>query len=467
MEKNNYPWKKLFIRKDCDIPTCCGVISTACDILWNYSKIKKEYLFIYFKDGNLNYYFQGLDEFAAARKVYKKYFFRPGQIQAACKDGLKFIKKTELKIKEYKKLLGKELSPENLLTALKEFKKEFKTVNFKYSILPWWALESWQHDFLDLVDRLIKRNKLEDQRDKILTSVLKPWKGTAVSEIQQKYLAGVNIEKLVCDYQFLRSWTVVWHKDITGDWIGGICEKNDKDDKESIYTKEEIVSLLKPSVNEKKYFAVASYIIYFKDWRDDFRRKHAYLWNFLFSGLAEYLGIEYDDIGYLTLDEIGKMLENRKIDQKIIESRKKYGCVITTAPKKLEIKILDHGQFARYLKIVADVGERENKLFIKGIVAQTGVVTGRVVVVRHYKDVFRVRQGDILVANTTHPNYLMGMKKAAAFITDEGGIASHAAIVAREMKKPCIVGTKVATKFLKEGDMVEVNTTLGIVRKLI
>ncbi len=56
------------------------------------------------------------------------------------------------------------------------------------------------------------------------------------------------------------------------------------------------------------------------------------------------------------------------------------------------------------------------------------------------------------------------MKRAAAFVTDEGGITCHAAIVAREMKKPCVIGTKIATQIFKDGDMVEVDAQRGVVR---
>lgn len=58
------------------------------------------------------------------------------------------------------------------------------------------------------------------------------------------------------------------------------------------------------------------------------------------------------------------------------------------------------------------------------------------------------------------------MQKAAAFVTNEGGIICHAAIVARELGKPCIVGTKIATKVLKDGDYVEVDANKGVVRIL-
>ncbi len=58
------------------------------------------------------------------------------------------------------------------------------------------------------------------------------------------------------------------------------------------------------------------------------------------------------------------------------------------------------------------------------------------------------------------------MKKAVAFVTDEGGVTCHAAIVSREMKKPCIIGTRTATKTLKDGDIVEVDAEKGIVKIL-
>jgi len=66
----------------------------------------------------------------------------------------------------------------------------------------------------------------------------------------------------------------------------------------------------------------------------------------------------------------------------------------------------------------------------------------------------------------TDPRYVFAMKKAGAIVTDEGGITCHAAIVARELKKPCIIGTKIATKVLKGGDLVEVDAERGIVRIL-
>lgn len=100
---------------------------------------------------------------------------------------------------------------------------------------------------------------------------------------------------------------------------------------------------------------------------------------------------------------------------------------------------------------------------IRGAIAQKGVIRGTVRLVFTGKDMSKVQDGDILVSPMTRPEFLPAMKRAAAFVTDEGGITCHAAIVAREMKKPCIIGTKTATSVLKDGDKVEVDADEGVV----
>ncbi|MDO8518355.1 MAG: PEP-utilizing enzyme, partial [bacterium] len=103
---------------------------------------------------------------------------------------------------------------------------------------------------------------------------------------------------------------------------------------------------------------------------------------------------------------------------------------------------------------------------VRGQIAQKGKVTGRVRLVKNRKQADEVVPGEIMVSPMTTPDFIAGMQKAAAFITDEGGIVCHAAIVAREMQKPCVIGTKIATQVLKNGDMVEVDADKGIVRVL-
>ncbi len=105
----------------------------------------------------------------------------------------------------------------------------------------------------------------------------------------------------------------------------------------------------------------------------------------------------------------------------------------------------------------------ENITSIKGQVAFKGKVQGRVRVLRRREEVGNVLEGEIIVSPMTTPDFTAALEKAAAIVTDEGGITCHAAIVARELKKPCIIGTKIATKVLKDGMEVQVDGEKGIV----
>jgi len=93
-------------------------------------------------------------------------------------------------------------------------------------------------------------------------------------------------------------------------------------------------------------------------------------------------------------------------------------------------------------------------------------VIGKVFIVRHHGDLARFPSGRVMVTTMTAPEYVTAIRKAKAIIADEGGLTCHAAIVSRELKVPCIVGTKIATKALKNGDIVEIDSAKGIVRKL-
>jgi phosphohistidine swiveling domain-containing protein len=104
----------------------------------------------------------------------------------------------------------------------------------------------------------------------------------------------------------------------------------------------------------------------------------------------------------------------------------------------------------------------ENKI-IQGNPASLGIATGKVRIIHSENDFKYFEKGDILVTSMTRPETVPLMKIAAAIVTNEGGVTCHAAIVSRELGKPCVVKTKIATEKLKNGDLVEVNADLGIV----
>ncbi|MBS3122754.1 hypothetical protein J4434_07780 [Candidatus Woesearchaeota archaeon] len=113
---------------------------------------------------------------------------------------------------------------------------------------------------------------------------------------------------------------------------------------------------------------------------------------------------------------------------------------------------------------------------LKGMTASSGNVKGitkgtaRVVLVTDLagfvKDLSEFKKGEILVTTMTTPNMVVIMKKASGIVTDEGGICSHAAVISRELNLPCIVGTKDATRTIKTGDIIEIDTSNGKVKIL-
>ncbi|MFA6304755.1 MAG: PEP-utilizing enzyme [Patescibacteria group bacterium] len=150
-------------------------------------------------------------------------------------------------------------------------------------------------------------------------------------------------------------------------------------------------------------------------------------------------------------------------NEKVLKGRfKNCLMIISSKPKITSIEnFVRHNQ--KYHFFLHKVG---NSNYLKGQVARPGHVTGRVRIIKRKNQVGSLLSDEILVSPMTTPDFISAMKKAGAIITDEGGITCHAAIVARELGIPCIIGTKIATQVLHDGDLVEVDANKGIIRKL-
>ncbi len=163
---------------------------------------------------------------------------------------------------------------------------------------------------------------------------------------------------------------------------------------------------------------------------------------------------------FLTVDEILEFLQTKKAPNEKELSIRSQGIILFCSNQ--EMKLLSGEDFNQTQKIL--IGESKEQL--KGSAAFLGKAKG---VARIIFDPYKVKEfneGDILITGMTRPEFLPLMKKAGAFVTDAGGMLSHAAIVARELKKPCVLATEVATKIFKDGDIVEVDANNGVVRKI-
>ena len=107
--------------------------------------------------------------------------------------------------------------------------------------------------------------------------------------------------------------------------------------------------------------------------------------------------------------------------------------------------------------------EEGRTILIRGLGASPGNIGGSVQIYEDGMSLDIIKQGDIMVTQMTTPDMVPAMTRAAAIVTDEGGMTCHAAIVARELGIPCIVGASKATSVLKNSMMVTVNGQMGIV----
>ena len=222
-------------------------------------------------------------------------------------------------------------------------------------------------------------------------------------------------------------------------------------------------------------------------WADDFRKVHG-------KEAEKYLKIKFEDRVFVEgLYEstdlflrsiVSKLLEKHKISKHyenlltftefkelfeknkapkiaLLKEREKgwvliKGKLIVGKPFK---QLLDEHNY--YFEFPKTEGIKE----FKGQIAyRASPVTGRVRLVFNQRDVHEFPENAVLVTAMTAPDHITAMKKAIAIITDEGGVTCHAAIVSRELKKPCIISTKIGSKVLKDNDLVEVDSEKGIIK---
>ncbi|MBT4541142.1 hypothetical protein HOC35_06525 [Candidatus Woesearchaeota archaeon] len=157
-------------------------------------------------------------------------------------------------------------------------------------------------------------------------------------------------------------------------------------------------------------------------------------------------------------------VKDGKLIKEVIEARKDIVGMIHTPNSSI---VYNHEDSKKLYEEVQLQYEQTGGKDILGTVANTGKVIAVAKVISGPKDFEKLEQNEIIITSMTRPEFIPIMKKAAAIVTDEGGISCHAAILSRELGIPCIIGTKIATKTIKDGDLIEVNANHGIVSKII
>lgn len=167
--------------------------------------------------------------------------------------------------------------------------------------------------------------------------------------------------------------------------------------------------------------------------------------------IARRTTIPREDIDYYLLSELTGLLDKDiKLPQEVVSSRKTKG-VCFTRNEDVSIEI----------KPIASSNNQDALGILQGICASPGQVAAKARIVLSKDDINKVNPGDIMVAVGTDFDLLEIMNLSGGIITEEGGLLSHASVVSRELKKPCLIGVPNATRKLHDGDRLELDATGG------
>lgn len=269
---------------------------------------------------------------------------------------------------------------------------------------------------------------------------------------------------------------VVWNKDYFLKKINKILLKDDpikskknllNSIKKKIKDREKIINGLKLPQSISKLPIILRQLSYLQELKKATQTKsHPHLRGVVNPEIARRLGIPKEQVDCLSITEIKYGLKNGRLPKKLLGDIKQRQKPFVLIMKDLKYLWLYKNKAQNFFEKSDLISDLKGVNQINGVVASLGHVNGIVKVCKLSTEIDKVKNGDVLVAAMTTPDFVPAMKRAAAIITDEGGITCHAAIISRELNKPCIIGTKIATQVLKDGDLVEVDTDTGIIRIL-
>lgn len=214
------------------------------------------------------------------------------------------------------------------------------------------------------------------------------------------------------------------------------------------------------SDHEEQLFHCSAEIVWIKGFRKDALYYASFIVDQIFRELGRRVGFSMNQMRTLAPWEVATF---NTFTSDMLNDRFRFS-VVRLQKSAIDVLVGDEARaFVESQNIEkVDLG---NITELKGTCACPGEVMGRVKIVNQPNDMHKMEKGDIMVTHTTYPALLPAMKKAAAIVTDDGGLTCHAAIVSRELQTPCVVGTRHATKILKDGDIVRVDAAKGIITK--
>jgi phosphohistidine swiveling domain-containing protein len=260
------------------------------------------------------------------------------------------------------------------------------------------------------------------------------------------------------DY-YLEIWSGLLKENID---INKHLEKIDLQIRELKPKKGQIIKELKLSRQDIELFEIASEIIYLKSYRKDCWFLGCYAIEPILKETAKRMHLTLKQVRFMDWKEIAPALEKGFFSSDILNKRIEFSIFYQQGQKRTIYHTVQAKKFLSKLNLEKEEVKKTDHL--QGTCACPGKAKGEVKIINLPDEMNKMNKGDVMVAHTTFPALVPAMKKASAIVTDDGGITCHAAIVARELKIPCVVGTKFATQVFHDGQLVEVDADKGTIK---
>ena len=333
------------------------------------------------------------------------------------------------------------------------FKQSKKVSQKEFNSLtaPWQKSYSTEAEeqLLKITKKLLKKKNVESELKKYGQKYF--WLNNGFG--QTKYLTAAHFKKQI---------VTLIKKDLNSTEVDKILKLNNKRLKQIEAEGKNLTKGLKLSKIQKRLVYLMQFFTNFQDERKALALKTNHYIALLLKELAVRSKLAYKDVVFVLPQEYSALLDGTFPRFKIKKRQKHFSLIFSekglTILEGVKSKLKES-------KLLGELNSQKIQE-LEGMRAMSGKIQGRVKIILNPEHAGQLKKGEILVTTMTSPDFIMAIKKAKAIVTDEGGITSHAAIISRELGIPCVIGTKIATRVLKNGDLVEVNANHGLVKKL-
>ena len=416
---------------------------------------KKEYIDLYYSKDELYFMHREFMKSYRKDKKYLEWLWRKSEVQ---KKPLMSFAIPSLK----------ELSDEELIASYKEAIAKFYSCFGASHLVEAISLVSDSIIKDSLLNELERKSKA-DQFTYFLNILMQPTMEFFISSFQRSLLEVKQKKKRIEEHLKEFFW-------IKSDWSSGttytkkMALEDIKEAGKNTFTERQLA--INKSAKLKAYkelclskelrnlFEILDFVSYWQDSRKTVMLTGCWLIEKYSEEISTRAKIKPVLLKYMLPDEINSIAS---INKRILEQRRNGSLYLYSGKVR---KILTGEKYIIFMK---QLSKHENSNIVReitGICASIGKAIGRVNICLKKEDIVLVKEGDILVTTMTRPEFLPAMRKARAIVTDEGALTCHAAIISRELGKPCIIATRSATKLLKNGQVVEVNANHNMVRVL-